>query len=155
MVTAKATDKLIDETGRGNLGEPKRQRVWFTVLPAILLVLTAYVWLVSIGTWTKWPQTYSHYDMLAAAFRLGQLYLEKQPSPALLALPNPYDPAMLKDVPYLMDASLYRGRYYLYFGPVPALILLVAKFLIPGVVWDLYLVFASPAEYSYCNRFSS
>lgn len=36
----------------------------------------------------------------------------------MLALPDPYDPA--QNAPYrLHDASLYQGRYYLYFGPTP------------------------------------
>src|SRR5207248_6297600 len=41
---------------------------------------------------------------------------------ALLALADPYDPA--QNAPYrLHDASLYHGRYYLYFGPTPVALL--------------------------------
>ncbi len=46
------------------------------------------------------------------------------PDPRLLSLPDPYDPSV--NAPYrLHDASLFNGRYYLYYGPTPALVLFV------------------------------
>ena len=73
----------------------------------------------------------SYYSQLAEAFEHGQLSLLAQPPSALLALPDPYDPAL--NEPYrLHDASLYRGRYYLYFGAVPALVLLLPVWLLTG-----------------------
>ncbi len=71
----------------------------------------------------------------------GRLWLEEKPVPALLALPDPYDPAARQGIPYPQDASLYKGRFYLYFGPVPALILLPAKAILAGRIGDQYLVF--------------
>src|SRR5438552_1240253 len=69
---------------------------------------------------TSAPVTY--YSQLAEAFRHGQLSLLTQPKPELLALTDPYNPAL--NAPYRMhDASLYRGKYYLYFGLAPALVL--------------------------------
>lgn len=44
-----------------------------------------------------------------------------KPSPELLALSNPYDPNLNKNCG-MHDLSLYKGKYYLYFGIVPALI---------------------------------
>jgi hypothetical protein len=120
-------------------------------LPVIILVATCdvfilivYVWFVSIGTWTKWPtiSDYLNYDQLATAFRDGQLSLEIKPDPGLLALADPYDPVERKGTSFPSDASLYKGNYYLYFGPTPALILLIAKAVIPGTIGDQYLVFA-------------
>ena len=67
--------------------------------------------------------------------------LQLLPDPALLALTDPYDPLLRMDLPFLSDASLYGGRYYLYFGPVPALLVLVVKFFIPGIIGDQTLVF--------------
>jgi hypothetical protein len=52
----------------------------------------------------------------------GHAYLAAKPSPQLLALPDPYDPAANEHF-RLHDASLYRGRYYLYFGVAPAVTL--------------------------------
>ena len=64
---------------------------------------------------------------LATAFEHGSFSLEAKPNPALLALPDPYDPSARAGINYPKDFSLYKGRYYLYFGPVPALILAIFK----------------------------
>jgi hypothetical protein len=66
---------------------------------------------------------FAGYDnMLAEAFLGGHLYLPVEPRKELLALADPYDP--VQNAPYRMgDASLYRGKYYLNWGPTPALVL--------------------------------
>ncbi len=114
-----------------------------TLMVAIccLVVLFIYVWLISIGSWTQWPTYTDYYDQLANAFRHGQLALEAKPSPALLALANPYDPDTRANIPFPLDVSLYRGKFYLYFGPVPALILLLPKLVVFSPIGDQYLVF--------------
>ena len=66
-----------------------------------------------------WPISYA---MLGRGFLRWHTYLNIPPALKLLALPNPYNPALHVRVPYLLDASLYRRHYYLYFGPVPALL---------------------------------
>ena len=64
-----------------------------------------------------------HYEYLAEGFAHGHTYLSVEPAPELLRLKNPYDPAA--NAPYrLWDASLYHGKFYLYFGPTPALLML-------------------------------
>ncbi len=116
-----------------------------SLLPALLplaIVLVVYVWLISVGTWTHWPGRWYSYDELATSFRQGRLFLPQKPDPALLALPNPYDPAARQGMSFLQDASLYNGRYYLYFGPVPALILAPIKTFVAARVGDHILVFA-------------
>lgn len=112
------------------------------LVACIGIVLTFYLWLVSVGSWTDWPSLTRTYDQLASAFMHGRLALELEPDPALLALQDPYDPATRKDVPFPLDVSLYRGKFYLYFGPVPALILAVAKLMVQAEIGDEYLVFA-------------
>lgn len=73
-----------------------------------------------------------HYEYLAEGFLKGQLSLSLEPSRELLALPDPYDPA--RNAPYrLWDASLYRGRYYLYYGPAPALAMAAARLVLGHV----------------------
>jgi hypothetical protein len=63
-----------------------------------------------------------YYDLLGQAFAGRHLYLPIDPSPELMALPDPWDPA--KNQRYAVpDLVLYGGRYYLYHGPVPALLL--------------------------------
>jgi hypothetical protein len=60
--------------------------------------------------------------------------------PQLLELDDPYDPALNRKVPILWDASLYKGRYYLYFGAVPALLFHLPIRLVAGVYPDDHLV---------------
>ena len=108
-------------------------------------VLVIYAWLISAGTWTQWAGHWYAYDQLATAFGHGQLALLTKPDAALLALSNPYDPIARQNVPFLRDYSLYQGRYYLYFGPVPALILVLAKAITGASIGDQYITFASVA----------
>ena len=64
------------------------------------------------------------YEYLAEGFLHGHSSLSVAPDPALLKLKDPYDPR--QNGPYRMwDASLYEGRFYLYQGPVPALVLML------------------------------
>ncbi|HUH97717.1 MAG TPA: hypothetical protein VLZ89_10190 [Anaerolineales bacterium] len=120
----------------------KPRRAFILAAPGILLVITAYVWLISFGSWSKWPTTTNYYNQLATAFEHGSFSLETKPKPALLALPDPYDPGARAGIDFLKDASLYHGRYYLYFGPIPALILAAFKRWVPGQPGDQYLAFA-------------
>jgi hypothetical protein len=65
-----------------------------------------------------------HYEYLAEGFVHGHTYLSVEPAPELLKLRDPYDPAANK--PYrVWDASLYQGKYYLYYGPAPAAVLML------------------------------
>lgn len=106
-------------------------------------VLLAYAWLFTGGSWIHWPGTSTYYDQLASAFQHGHLELALEPGPALLALPDPYEHSLRREMPSpWWDMSFYNGKFYLYWGPVPALMLAVIKFIVPGQVSDSYLVFA-------------
>jgi hypothetical protein len=64
-----------------------------------------------------------HYQYLVDGFLAGHASLSVQPAPELLKLKDPYDPE--QNGPWrLWDASLYKGKYYLYFGPTPVLLML-------------------------------
>jgi hypothetical protein len=77
------------------------------------------LWVITAG-WRGWPQYTNFYSVLAGGFIRGQTNLPITPARELLALPDPYDPRF--NSPYrLHDALLYNGKYYLYWGPVPAL----------------------------------
>jgi hypothetical protein len=119
----------------------KFHRIFLFASLSILLVIAAYVWFISFGSWTTWPTLTNYYDQLASAFDHGKLSLELKPDAALLALANPYDPFARSGLPILNDASLYKGKYYLYFGPVPALFLAIIKPFGFGEIGDQYLVF--------------
>ena len=67
---------------------------------------------------------YGYYNLMADSFLAGKLEVLLKPRPELLDLPDPYDP-VANGAFRLHDASLYKGRYYLYYGPVPAFILFI------------------------------
>lgn len=83
----------------------------------------------SNATWGG--RTAEYYALLTDAFLAGKTSLLVKPAPELLALRNPFDP--VANVNYrLHDASLYGGKYYLYFGPAPAIVLFVPYKVLTG-----------------------
>ena len=81
--------------------------------------------------WTTYPAipqyghlaaSQQHFNQLVAGFRSGQLSLKEVPPAELANLADPYDPAQNEKY-RLHDASYYHGRYYIYYGITPALIL--------------------------------
>jgi hypothetical protein len=111
-------------------------------LPIAALVIVIYIWLVSSGTWTQWVSPTRYYANLAKGFENGNLFLPGAPHPRLSELPNPYDPVARKDIDVPVDLSYYNGRYYLYWGPVPALMIVPIQSAFQGRVGDLQLTFA-------------
>jgi len=118
-------------------------RKYLFVIPIFIFVVLIYVWFVSSGTWIIWNSPTRYYADLAQGFRYGHLFIPTKPDPLLTELADPYDPANWRgkiEVP--MDISYYEGRYYLYWGPTPAVILYALQPFYPGRIGDLFLVFA-------------
>ncbi len=123
------------------------QRVRLAVLIATaLLVQLAYCYIVSAGRMTHFPGSDRPGELTflndqAEGFRHGHLHMGVEPSAALLAQANPRDPA--NRGLWYWDASFYKGHYYLYWGPLPALLLTLVKILfrISAVVGDPHVVF--------------
>ncbi len=113
-----------------------------TALPlSFILVELVYVWLVSVGLWVAWPSTTTFYDSLANAFVKGQTALLIEPSPRLAQLENPWPTAEREGIPVVGDASYFRGKYYLYWGPAPAALVALWKLATRQTVGDQYIVF--------------
>src|SRR5262245_62100695 len=99
------------------------------ILLAFILLAFIQLWYASAGTFSlRIPEaepryTTALYSEQARAFAHGRLHLLVDPPAALASLPDPYDPRAREALPCMHDVSYYRGRYYLYFGPVPALLL--------------------------------
>ena len=71
---------------------------------------------------------HNQYEKCAAAFLRGQLHLDyPNDGHPLNSLQNPYDPAQRKNagVKYRWDHTFFQGRYYMYFGVVPAVVVFV------------------------------
>ena len=89
-----------------------------------LLILVFFFWTATSSAHPFHPRDTAtqFYNELTSSLLQGHLYLAEKPSPQLLALADPYDPNANEKL-RLHDASLYRGRYYLYFGIAPVLTL--------------------------------
>ena len=110
-----------------------------TVVVPFLLAVAALTWIISAGRWTDWPGTTSYFHLLAEGFRAGKTHLLVEPHPDLLALEDPYPYENRAEIPHLWDVSLFQGKYYLYWGPTPALTALVLEPLLPGELGDHHL----------------
>jgi hypothetical protein len=106
------------------------------------LVILIYIWFVSVGYWTNWPKTTSYYMQLSDAFTHGQVSLLVEPDPALLSLEDPYTLANRENISYPWDVVFYQGKFYLYWGPVPALVISAARLFSSNEIGDHKLVFA-------------
>jgi hypothetical protein len=105
----------------------------------LLLIAVAIAWFY-LWTATSGPEHFSlkqepgeldYYNLQVDGFLSGHLNLKYQGDPGLATLKDPYDPA--QNAPYrVLDMSYYKGKYYIYFGPTPALVLLLPWKLITG-----------------------
>lgn len=70
------------------------------------------------------------------ALKEGKLYLLQEPSEEFLKLENPYDAPsrghLDRNVDYRWDTAYYNGRFYIYFGILPALLIFLPYNLITG-----------------------
>lgn len=73
-----------------------------------------------------------YYNLLIHGWLDGHLSMEVDVPPALLALQDPYDPMQRPSELTLHDASFYQGQYYLYFGVVPVVVLMLPFRLFTG-----------------------
>jgi hypothetical protein len=113
--------------------------IWLVLLGCCLIWL--YVWIITIGTIDIWPSGKNYYWMLSQAFQQGQTHLLVEPNLELLNLENPYDYRQRKGLEYLWDTTLYNGKYYLYWGPVPAVLGSIVSDITSKPVTDTGLVF--------------
>ncbi len=124
------------------LPDPTGRRAWIALIATGLIIEAVYVFLVSAGHLTRWSYYIAYLNDLAEGFRHGHLHLATEPPAALVASPNPFggESAGL----WYWDVSLHGGHYYLYWGPVPALLLAAAKalFRVDTPVGDPVMVFA-------------
>jgi hypothetical protein len=101
-----------------------RRELGFSVLVGCVFV--AYWFLVSAGT-NPWPVYGMYHDQQADGFLKGQLNTTLEPAPELLRVKDPYD--RVNSRYWALDASYYKGKYYNYWGPVPALLQAAGKWL--------------------------
>lgn len=101
-----------------------------------------YIWITTIGRIDKWPSGKDYYWKLTQAFQQGQTHLLDVPNPELAKLENPYDFQKRKGLEYLWDTTYYNEKYFLYWGPAPAVIGIFVNAITSKPVTDTGLVFS-------------
>jgi hypothetical protein len=105
------------------------KNAWKSLAAVCALVIGVYALIAHPGfvTSTRPNAADNYYNLLVQGFRAGQLSLKIEAPPALTQLTNPYDPAAntrFRTGPdRLLDLSYYKGKFYLYFGVTPAMVL--------------------------------
>jgi hypothetical protein len=112
---------------------------WLIAATMALLSLVVMAWFMTIGTWRSWYPTTDFIPLLADGFRSGRTHLTIEPSDDLLALNDPYPYENRESVSFLWDASFYDGKYFLYWGPTPALLLSPIRNLLPEGIGDQHI----------------
>lgn len=119
-------------TTRAVIAASRRRRVEIALAAAAFAVVAwFYYFTVQTSGDLREGADFDYYNPLVDGFRGGHLYLPVDPDPKLIALPDPYDPARNSEL-RLADASYYHGHFYLYFGVVPAVTLMLPYLLITG-----------------------
>lgn len=120
----------------------KKTSVFFLVIHIWAIIILIYTWFVTFGTFTEWRASTRYYSLLATAFGNGNLYVDVAPGAELLAAEDPYNsegrPPFEDDV---WDLSLYKEKLYLYWGPVPALLMMPIQLALKTTLSDMYPVF--------------
>jgi tetratricopeptide (TPR) repeat protein len=118
------------EPKQADAAQATLRRASSAVLGAVcLLVIGVYAGVTHLEDWEAFSANAasSCYNLLVQGFRAGHLSLRKAVPPGLAQLADPYDPVANR--PYRLgpdrvhDLSYYKGRFYLYFGVTPALLL--------------------------------
>ncbi|MGA2139064.1 MAG: tetratricopeptide repeat protein [Verrucomicrobiia bacterium] len=105
------------------------KNAWMLLAAVCALVIGVYAYMAQSGVLELLSPNAAgtYYNLLVQGFRAGHLSLKKEVPPWFSRLADPYDPAAhlpYQDPLYRMrDLSYYKGRFYLYFGVTPVLIL--------------------------------
>ncbi|MBR3104102.1 MAG: hypothetical protein IKH46_09825 [Lachnospiraceae bacterium] len=114
-----------------------RKELFYALLLGIFLLLPAFA-LNMTNDYVMADMHFRPYQQLAEALAEGRPYLLEEPSAALQALRNPYDhtareaAGLVADADYLWDMAYYQGKYYVYFGVVPCLLLYLPWYILTG-----------------------
>ena len=108
-------------------GTPLKRLIWG--MGIIIIVATGWYVTLYLNNATARDGIHTgYYEELAQAFQKGQTSLLVDPPAALLKLSDPYDYQQRQNIGgVIWDATLYHGKYYLYWGPVPALLVVAVK----------------------------
>lgn len=114
---------------------------WAGLSVLFIVVELLYLGLASGVHLAQAPRGSAFYNLLADAFLHGQNSLLIEPPPALELLDNPWPLNERGGISVPTDFSYFNGKYYLYWGPAPALLTAAWKILSNNPVGDNYVTF--------------
>lgn len=120
---------------------PKNKGQRFIIIIFALVQIAAFSTLTYKVNYSLDPAS-TPYPVLAEALAKGQVYLDIEPSDALKALSNPYDSSLRQangGVAFHWDYAYYNGKYYVYFGVIPALVFYLPFYLLTGQSFPIHL----------------
>lgn len=112
----------------------QRRAEWFGLATLLALTGVFYLWTATTAGHALSFALPAHdlYGRLTDGFLAGRTSFLEEPPAELARLADPYDPAQNAPFVKYHDVTYYRGRYYLYFGPTPAVLLLAPWKLLTG-----------------------
>ena len=114
----------------------KMRMIWLLAFAGAVIVMGIQF---KVATGGKHALTFYHNELTEALLQ-GQIHLLETPDPMLAALDDPYEPSSREGLNVKWDATYYGGKYYLYFGPTPALVGAVMRPFFNNGTSDLALV---------------
>ena len=115
----------------------KKHNALIFICTGVCLVVSAVIFYLLFKENISYPfekriTAYNAYEQLFDAFMKKQLHIDFQPSEGLLAMGNPYDADLRKEleISYLWDRAYFDGKYYSYFGIAPILLVYFPFYLI-------------------------
>ncbi len=110
----------------------------------LVCIVLCFVIFAAAGRWLSvsdelilscpWPH-HKQYQQLAVSISNGSICLDDLAvDERIINSDNPYDTItlMVEEIPYNMDCAYYNGRYYVYFGIIPELLLYYPHYMITG-----------------------
>lgn len=114
----------------------KKQKLAMVILIGIysMIFWGMLHWNTSALAWHENMEHHQQYYKLVDAFKQGHLYISDDVSEELKNMENPYDryAREANNVSFKWDHAYYEGKYYCYFGAVPALLVYLPYNLITG-----------------------
>lgn len=112
-----------------------RKQILITAIVMALCILWGYYWSSSHMLLNEASKPHhQQYKELARTIKSGNVALPVTPSEELLKVNNPYDTIYLQanGIEYLADYAFYNGKYYVYFGITPELLIYLPFHLLTG-----------------------
>ena len=121
----------------------KRWQGNIVIITAILLILIL-VLLASVNPFcngTIYTGHRTQYEVFSEMLAKGQLYFDYEVDPRLAELENPYDPGARRnaEATFKWDHAYFNGKYFMYFGIVPEILMFLPYRLLTGSNLPTYM----------------